>query len=167
MKKFFWVYKYYFILSALIIFSILAGFFLGLGIGKHSEQTKVLEEKQVISVETPTFVPEITDGRTSLGEFKLTGYCICSECCGGYSDGLTATMTNATPGRTIAVDPDVIPYGSIVEINGNEYIAEDCGKAIKGNHIDILCASHELAEAFGVQYAEVYLVNNSAEDICQ
>lgn len=31
--------------------------------------------------------------------------------------------------------------------------------AIKGNRIDVLCASHELAEQFGVQYAEVYIAN--------
>ena len=68
-------------------------------------------------------------------------------------------MTEATPGRTIAVDPDVIPYGTKVIINGNIFVAEDCGEAIKGNRIDVLCASHELAEQFGVQYAEVYIAN--------
>ncbi|MEI3219112.1 MAG: 3D domain-containing protein [Lachnoclostridium sp.] len=40
-------------------------------------------------------------------------------------------------GRTIAVDASVIPYGSVVVINGHAYVAEDCGGAIKGNKIDI------------------------------
>lgn len=61
----------------------------------------------------------------------------------------------------MAVDPDVIPYGTVVEIDGYEYVAEDCGEAVKGNHIDILCASHELAECFGVQYAEVFVVTEA------
>lgn len=55
--------------------------------------------------------------------------------------GLTSTGTVPTAGRTIAVDPSVIPYGSKVKINGNIYIAEDCGGAIKGNIIDIYMSS--------------------------
>lgn len=63
-----------------------------------------------------------------------------------------------TAGYSIAVDPTVIPYGSIVVINGKEYEAMDCGGAIKKNRIDIYFNSHEEALEFGVQYAEVYLV---------
>lgn len=59
--------------------------------------------------------------------------------------GITATGTTAKEGRTIAVDPKVIPYGTKVYIDGWGYrIAEDCGGGIKGNHIDIYVdsASH-------------------------
>lgn len=94
----------------------------------------------------------------SLGEFKLTAYCTCSQCCGQWADGFTASGTEATPGRTIAVDPDVIPLGSVVDINGFEYIAEDVGGAIQGHRIDILFPSHEEALDFGVQYANVSII---------
>ena len=67
----------------------------------------------------------------SLGEFAITHYCACSRCC-GKSDGVTATGTQATAGRTIAVDPKVIPLGTEVIIDGQSYIAEDTGGAIKG-----------------------------------
>lgn len=95
----------------------------------------------------------------NLGEFKLTAYCACAKCC-GKSDGITATGTHAKAGRTIAVDPDVIPYGSEVVIefkNGTShtYIAEDCGGAISDNRIDIYFDSHEEALKFGVQKADV------------
>ena len=89
----------------------------------------------------------------------MTAYCTCEKCCGEWADGTTYTGTQATPGRTIAVDPDVIPLGSKVSINGNEYIAEDIGGAIKGNRIDVLFPTHQDAIHFGVQYAEVALLN--------
>ena len=91
----------------------------------------------------------------------LTAYCPCEHCCGKTPDdpeyGYTATMTRAAEGRTIAVDPSVIPYGSIIYINGHRYIAEDCGGAIQGNRIDIFFESHERAEEFGVQTADVWI----------
>ena len=97
----------------------------------------------------------------NLGEFKITAYCPCSKCCGKYSDGITATGTTATPGRTIAVDPDVIPYGTEVIIDGNTFIAEDCGGAVKGKHIDVFCASHELALEWGVQYKNIEIIERN------
>lgn len=93
----------------------------------------------------------------SLGEFQLTAYCACEKCCGAYANGYTATGTLATAGRTIAVDPNVIPYGTKVIINGHEYVAEDCGGGIKSNRIDIFFDSHQEALNFGVQKAEVFI----------
>ena len=94
----------------------------------------------------------------SLGVFRITHYCPCYYCSGGWGSG-TATGTAATPGRTIAVDPSVIPYGSVVVINGHAYVAEDCGGAIKGNRIDIYVSDHTTALSSGTYYAEVYLAN--------
>lgn len=94
----------------------------------------------------------------SLGQFKLTAYCPCSKCCGKWAGGITSTGAMAKSNRTIAVDPSVIPYGSKVIINGQTYVAEDCGGAIKGHRIDIYHDTHSEALDFGVQYAEVYLV---------
>ena len=92
----------------------------------------------------------------NLGKFKLTAYCSCKKCC-GKTDGITATGTKAKAGRTIAVDKNVIPYGSKVMINDKEYVAEDCGGAIKDNHIDVFFNTHDEALNFGVQYASVYI----------
>jgi 3D (Asp-Asp-Asp) domain-containing protein len=92
----------------------------------------------------------------NMGEFKLTGYCACEYCC-GKTDGITSTGTKAKADRTIAVDPSVIPYGSVVKINGKEYVAEDCGGAIKNNKIDIFFNTHDEALEWGVKYAEVYV----------
>jgi len=96
-----------------------------------------------------------------LGEFKLTAYCPCMKCC-SKTDGITSTGTLAAEGRTIAVDPRVIPYGSSVTIyfadgTSHTYTAEDCGGAIKENRIDVFFSSHDVARAFGVQSAMVYV----------
>lgn len=100
--------------------------------------------------------PESDPELRSLGRFKLTAYCACSKCC-GKSDGVTASGTKAKQGRTIAVDPKQIPYGTKVVINGCTYVAEDCGGGIKQNRIDVFFNSHKDALNFGVQYAEVYI----------
>lgn len=96
-----------------------------------------------------------------LGEFTLTAYCPCMKCC-GKTDGITATGTTAAEGRTIAVDPRVIPYGSAVTLyfadgTSHTYTAEDCGGAIKGNRLDIYFDDHQAALQFGVQSAMVYV----------
>ena len=97
-----------------------------------------------------------------LGEYTLTAYCACSRCCGVWANGYTATGTLATEGRTIAVDPKVIPYGTHVLLiwpdgTQHSYIAEDCGGGVNGNHIDVFFDSHQAARIFGVQSAMAYL----------
>ena len=92
-----------------------------------------------------------------IGRFKITHYCSCSRCNGGYGNN-TAWAGKVTPGQTIAVDPTVIPKLSTVYIEGYGYRrAEDCGGAIKGNKIDMAVSSHAEAMSKGVVYADVYL----------
>ncbi|MGN0345674.1 MAG: 3D domain-containing protein [Lachnospiraceae bacterium] len=90
--------------------------------------------------------------------YTLTAYCACPKCVGNYSPEITGheahTATGTVPqqGRTIAVDPSVIPYGTVVHIEGlGDYVAEDCGGMIRGNHIDVYFDNHEEAVAFGRQ----------------
>lgn len=62
-------------------------------------------------------------------------------------------------GRTIAVDPKVIPLGTRIKLNGKEYIAEDTGLAIKGRRVDLLVENHEKAMKWGKKSIEVYVEN--------
>lgn len=103
--------------------------------------------------------PASSEGKKSLGSFRITHYCPCFYCCGKWAGGNTASGTKPTPGRTIAVDPSVIPLGTRVIINGQVYVAEDTGSSIKGKTIDIFVANHSTALAYGVYYAEVYLAD--------
>ena len=94
----------------------------------------------------------------SLGKFVITAYCTCRIRCGVYSGGnRTASGTVPTTNRTIAVDTSVIPFGTRVVINGQVYVAEDRGGAIKGKRIDMFFYTHKEALRWGRRTMEVYL----------
>ena len=103
-----------------------------------------------------------------LGLFELTAYCPCSACC-GKDDGITASGTVATEGRTVTVDPSVIPYGTTIEVvyadgSSVQLIAEDCGSGIKAQRLDVFFEDHQTALEFGVQSAYVFLVQERGGD---
>lgn len=76
----------------------------------------------------------------------------------GSGSGCTATGTVPEEGRTVAVDPEAIPYGSKLIINGQPgYIAEDTGELIKGNRIDIYMEDISQALSWGRQTVEVVI----------
>lgn len=89
----------------------------------------------------------------SLGEFKITHYGIDCVGCGNT----TKTGTVPTENKTIAVDPDLIPLGSEVMINGKVYIAEDIGGAIQGNVIDMYVGTEARSNELGIYYTEIYI----------
>ena len=95
-----------------------------------------------------------------LGDYKITHYCtekrkhIC-----GTGAGITATGTQVTAGRTVAVDPSVIPYGTELYIEGYGWrVAEDCGGAVDGKHIDIAVETHEQAISMGTKTGGVWIL---------
>lgn len=93
----------------------------------------------------------------SMGEFTLTYYCSCEECSGQWGTQ-TATGNHCEQGRTVAVDPDVIAYGTRILIDDNIYVAEDCGSLVKGDHIDIYVEDHELVEKLGKKEKKIWLI---------
>lgn len=74
-------------------------------------------------------------------------------------DGITATGTVPKYG-TIAVDPNVIPYGTKVYIKELDkvFTAEDCGGSIKGNTIDIFMATEAECTDWGVKNITIEIV---------
>lgn len=66
----------------------------------------------------------------------------------------------AIEGHIIAVDPNVIPLGSKVLIDGHEYIAEDIGGAVKGEVIDI----YSSAPRYESYETTVYIKEDSNEN---
>lgn len=144
--------------AALILGSLLVTDAGGTEIPEEAPQERAAEEYDPACDVPATESAVCTD--VFLGEYIATAYCACSKCC-GWNTGITATGTQATQGRTIAVDPRDIPYGSRVVVifaDGRQhaYIAEDTGGAIREKRIDIFFDSHTEALQFGVQKVMVY-----------
>lgn len=118
-------------------------------------ELKAIPTKQLVTTE------EIIK-HESFEEFEATAYCACTKCCGKWADGITASGTKAAAKRTIAVDSNLIPLGSKVEIEGlGTYIAEDTGSAIKGKIIDIYFDTHEEALKFGKQKVNIRIISST------
>ena len=124
-------------------------------------QTEELAEdiNQMVNIEAKATNEEApqTEEWISLGEFEITAYCPCETCCGSYADGITASGHIAQEGITVAADTSVLPYGTEIMIDGEEYTVQDCGGAIKGNRIDIFFADHETALSYGRQIHELFV----------
>jgi len=109
---------------------------------------------------TPTPVPTPAPGeKTLIGSFKITFY--------GPTGNNTHSGAPCVEGRTIAVDPSVIPLGTKIYIEGismgpegdGYFIAEDTGSAIKGNIVDIFANDGESSSYSTQNNINVYIVN--------
>lgn len=89
--------------------------------------------------------------------FEATAYCYGS---------VTKTGTSPVEGRTIAVDPEVIPLGSQVHVScetwpevDGVYIAEDTGRLVKGLIIDIYMTDRNACIQWGRRTVEVKIID--------
>ncbi|GAK14547.1 peptidoglycan-binding protein [Geomicrobium sp. JCM 19039] len=141
--------------------------------GAPTKETEpVTETEETASAETESTSEESTtnntENETSGGTESPEGATMTMEAtaytaeCEGCS-GITATGINLLNDRNanvVAVDPNVIPLGSTVYVEGyGEAIAGDTGGAINGNKIDLHMATTEEALNFGRQSVEVTVLD--------
>ncbi len=113
----------------------------------------VTQSSTVVAVQAGS--GEVSSGNlTYLGYFKLTAYCSCTICCGSWSGAVSASGEPCVAGVTVAMGG--VALGTQLSINGHVYTVQDRGTSY--GHVDIYFDSHSEALAFGVQYADVYLV---------
>ncbi|WP_096440124.1 peptidoglycan-binding protein [Alteribacter populi] len=102
---------------------------------------------------------ESSESETTM-EMEATAY---TAHCDGCS-GITYTGQNLLENpdkKVVAVDPDVIPLGSKVEVEGyGTAIAGDIGGAIQGNRIDLHMATKDEAKSFGRQTVTVRVLED-------
>lgn len=140
-------------------------------------ETAPVTEPETVPETVPEIIPEEPatypidrepDNLWSLGEFKITAYCPCEKCCGYWAtvrptdengDPIVYTASGkiAAQGVTVAADTSVLPFGTVLVIDGHEYTVQDRGGMVKGNHVDIYFDSHEAAKEWGTQYMEIFV----------
>lgn len=98
------------------------------------------------------------ENRVYAGKFKLTGYCPCRKCSGGWG---TRTASGAYPkeGVTVAASKQ-FPFGTKLYIEGVGYrTVQDRGGAIKGNKLDIYVSNHSACYNANInRTANVYII---------
>lgn len=84
---------------------------------------------------------------TYAGSFSCTAYCaeeythICGE-----GHGITSSGAKVQPGVTVAADTSILPYGTVVYIEGiGLRVVQDTGSAVVGNKLDIAVKTHSEA----------------------
>lgn len=105
-------------------------------------------------------------------EFIATAYDLSFESCGKYPShpeyGITFSGKKAAKGRTVAVDPNVIPLGSKIHMTFPDkykylngwYVAEDTGRLVKGKIIDVYMGESAFLEMekFGSMRVKVKII---------
>src|SRR5262249_15043369 len=91
----------------------------------------------------------------------VTAYSPDERSCGDSADGITSSLhsVETNNGRLVAADPSVLPLGSIISVpgyaDGQVVPVLDKGGKIKGNHIDLLYPTDQVARQWGVQHLTV------------
>lgn len=138
-----------------------------------SAVTYVEEKSSTHTVQSPiSYEKNVPEEYKAVYEVKATAYCLCKKCCGKSPDnpkyGETSSGLKIIPGtgmKVIAVDPNLIPLGSKVYVEGlngaGDYgyaIAADKGSAIKNYKIDLYMDSHQDALNWGRKTVKVYVI---------
>ena len=101
------------------------------------------------------------NGHWQIVRMRVTGYCPCSQCCGAFSDGITANNHRIQPGDAFVAADKSYRFGTEMTIPGynagRPVQVMDRGGAIKGNCLDLFFHTHQQALQWGVQYLDVLI----------
>jgi 3D (Asp-Asp-Asp) domain-containing protein len=137
----------------------------------------LVAEPEIIYVEAePEILVPSSEFMTYVGDFKITAYCPCEKCCEGWAVNrpqvygkdvvFTASGAVAREGVTVAVVPEVFPYGTKLYIEGvGVRVAQDTGGALKPDNLEVYFNTHEDAWNSGLndRPRKVWLINEKVE----
>ncbi|ERN53310.1 peptidoglycan-binding protein [Alkalihalophilus marmarensis] len=124
----------------------------------QAEEPEAVEEPAVEEAEETT-ASAPAESEQATFEMEATAYTAYCEGCSGVT--ATGIDLRENPNKkVVAVDPDVIPLGSRVHVEGyGEAIAGDTGGAIQGHKVDLHMATKEEAINFGRQTVTVTVLD--------
>jgi len=121
------------------------------------------EKEEIVIQKEPVVIKEYVEIEEEVEWFYFVATAYSANDSSQGTNEITATSKEVCKG-IIAVDPEIIPLGTEVEIKDmGEFTAEDTGSKIKGNRIDIYFESKEEAEEFGRQGVWLRIFNNNIE----
>ncbi|MCY7759906.1 ubiquitin-like domain-containing protein [Bacillus inaquosorum] len=126
-------------------------------VGTKQSSPKI--EKVSASGDSKTVVSRSNESTGKVMTVSSTAYTAsCSGCSGHTATGVN--LKNNPNAKVIAVDPNVIPLGSKVHVEGYGYaIAADTGSAIKGNKIDVFFPEKSSAYRWGNKTVKIKILN--------
>ncbi len=124
------------------------------------EQELIASLMQFVVVKTD-YEKLAESGHWQVVQMRVTGYCPCSQCCGAFSDGITANNHHIQPGDTFVAADRSYQFGTEMVIpgynTGQPVEVTDRGGAIKGNRLDLFFHTHQEALQWGVQHLDVLI----------
>jgi uncharacterized protein YabE (DUF348 family) len=135
--------------------------------GKEVSRTLISEQKvkdkqdKIVAVGTKEIAEQVSRGSAETGkEFYVssTAYTAsCNGCSGITSSGIN--LKSNPNAKVIAVDPQVIPLGTKVYVEGYGYaVAADTGGSIKGYKIDVFFPSNSQAYRWGNRKVKIKIL---------
>jgi len=129
-------------------------------VGRGGSPTPEMEANRADARKSPTFNGRpLRKVRTMT--MKVTAYSPDARSCGKFADGITASgysvWTNGM--KLVAADTELLPFGTVVSVPGYDagrpVPVLDRGGKIKGQRLDVLYPTHEIAREWGVQEVDV------------
>lgn len=128
---------------------------------KLISEKKVKDKKDhIVAVGTKVIQKQVSRGVETGLEYYVSSTAYTANCNG--CSGTTATGINLHQNpnvKVIAVDPNVIPLGTKVYVEGYGYaVAADTGSAVKGHKIDVFFPTKSAAYRWGVRKVKIKIL---------
>ncbi|WP_017185845.1 3D domain-containing protein [Alkalibacillus haloalkaliphilus] len=125
------------------------------------EPTQQAENENNSSNEGEGDIQQVSQQEEAIETMYMTATAYTAYCEGCSGTTYTGIDLRENPDqKVVAVDPDVIPLGSTVWVEGyGTAVAADIGGAIKGDRIDLFIADEAEANRYGVRQVRVEVID--------
>ncbi|MEK5521022.1 ubiquitin-like domain-containing protein [Heyndrickxia sp. FSL W8-0423] len=128
-----------------------------------NEKTLKESKEKIVNVGTKVVTAQVSRGESEAGgtEYYVSSTAYTANCNGCSGQTATGINLHSNPNlKIIAVDPNFIPLGTKVYVEGYGYaVAADTGGAIKGRKIDVFFNNNSQAYRWGRKQVKIRILN--------